>query len=152
MNEIRYNLFHTTTITRYGLRHQVEKFIEEADELVEALRETDREHIVEELADVELTLPYIIKPYLNYSSMSVKSLGVRMSIEDSTELIKLCVKLRMKHGSVRSLFTLLQQAVNYYVLSLSMIYEEHLISNEEVQDWKEEKMRRTLKRMIGVYN
>lgn len=43
-------------LLHFGLKHQLEKLKEEVNELIEAIEENDREHIIEETADVHNVL------------------------------------------------------------------------------------------------
>ena len=43
-------------LLHFGLEHQLEKLKEEVNELIEAIEENDREHIIEETADVQNVL------------------------------------------------------------------------------------------------
>ena len=43
-------------LLHFGLKHQLEKLKEEVNELIEAIEENDREHIIEETADVQNVL------------------------------------------------------------------------------------------------
>ena len=43
-------------LLHFGLEHQLEKLKEEVDELIEAIKENNREHIIEETADVQNVL------------------------------------------------------------------------------------------------
>lgn len=54
----------------FGQEAQLEKFFEEANELIEAVREGDKEHIIEELADCFVMLDQIATAF-NIQSIEV---------------------------------------------------------------------------------
>lgn len=67
----------------FGEEAQMHKLIEEAGELAEAVREGDKEHITEEIADVLVLVEQIIKEHsiVNVSIIEVFEQKVERTIE-----------------------------------------------------------------------
>lgn len=135
--------FHDTMLYRHGEKHQMLKVIEEMNELDQALKEGDRDHIVEEFSDVIHVLPYLeivfgikIKPfflpnrYPHYKNKFLRRI-IAHSIENSE--------------GYRYLFRgILQDTLKFYLKYLKDIKEQYNITQEEVDQWCEEKRRRYL--------
>lgn len=65
----------------FGEENQMNKLIEEAGELTEAVREGDREHIIEEVADVLVLVEQIIE---QHSIINAEILDIFMPKVDRT--------------------------------------------------------------------
>lgn len=145
---IKKTMFHTAMCLRWGHDRQALKFIEEMGELNLALKEQDRMHIIEELADVELTMPYVFHLLPNFHQERINSCGIVYPYESAYNFASMAVTSRIKQGNIKNLTQLLFEALTLLSISLSGIYLKHCITEREVDDWIKYKKRRTIKRAV----
>jgi len=146
IKELKPNIFHTVMLFSNGRTIQQEKIREEIRELAEALVIGDREHIVEELADVEIVIPYITKMFMPSDKFKIQDVpGIDFEYRDISEVVVALIDFRIKYGDLKITRNLLRQATFLLTASLHFIYVKYKIEREEVEAWKEEKYRRCLK-------
>lgn len=145
---IKKTMFHTVTTIIKGQKHQALKFIEEFGELNLALKEQDREHIIEELADVELTMPYVYYLIPGHYHTRLNSCGTTFPYEQACNLTSMAVASRIEQGDIKNLTKILTESLIVLSISLTGVYLKYCITEREVDDWIETKKRRTLKRII----
>lgn len=146
IKELKPSIFHTVMLFSYGRSPQQEKVREEIRELAEALAAGDREHIVEELADVEIVIPYLIKMFMPSESFKIQDIpGIDFEYKDISEVVVALIDFRVKYGDLKIIRRMLRDSIFVLSVSLHHIYVKYKISREEVEAWKEEKYRRCLK-------
>lgn len=142
---IKPELFHKGVMLLNGRIVQIDKVIEEMLELKEALDEKDREHIVEELADVEVTLPYLILTYMSGDKFEVKRTG-SYDYAVACDLLIICINLYRANTGNINLYNAMKGLTRHLCECLYNIYQQYEISFEEVDQWKIKKKARTLAR------
>lgn len=146
--------WHYAVRLMYGNVAQIKKVIEELEELNLALAEGDKEHITEEVADVELVLPYIKIAYDAPAPFLVEHRG-RMDYGLASKILIRLLELKLSERAVEySLTKAIEAMAQYICCCLADICHSYSIKECDVDRYKEEKMRRTVKRtikkMIGV--
>ena len=145
-------MFHNAMILFNGKTIEIEKVKEEINELLTELAmdhmgKGDRDKIIEELADVEIVLPYLKSIYIPQVTLKIESQGIQFGYEVTSQILLYLISLRQKSGPLRILDQMLVDATTLLCYSLGDIYKKYQIKPEEVQSWKEEKYRRCLKQI-----
>lgn len=140
--------WHITLLNMFDKVHQYDKIIEELQELDEAIVNSDRNMIVEELADVENVLPYLLR-FINKKECKIKYNGddydYRLCYKLLIDLIFLKLKIDQRYE--------INKCIGFFLdilcYSLYNIYAKYSISAEEVDRVIEFKRKRTLRRYFG---
>ena len=145
--KIKPTFYHKSIMLFNGREKQTNKLVEEMIELKEALRDGDREYIVEELSDVELCLPYLQLSYLSGVKLEIKNSG-KQEYDFTCDTMIRMIHLYRKSGQNFSIFKGLSGIAQFYCTCLYSIYADYGISIDEVEQVKKVKMIRTSSRLI----
>lgn len=146
MSHLKTSVFHSVMILYHGKDYQIGKVFEEIKELSDALREKNRDHIVEELADVEIVLPYLKKIYVYNAQLKIEPYPeFAYEYDDIAEVVLILMRFRAKYGDNKKINNLLQDSLSLFCYALGDIYYKYDILPDEIEKWKEEKYRRCLK-------
>jgi len=143
VKKLKPELYHRTVMLFSKTSDQTSKVIEELKELKEALASKNREHILEELADVENVIPYIILMYCPKERIEVSYTG-RYDYNVICDII--CMLLSMMHDLrynphvYRSLTGMLRLLAE----SLYCIYIDYELQPSDVDEIIDAKRMRTL--------
>lgn len=144
--EIEPTPFHYVMKIFRGTKHQCRKVIEELRELSEALDLEDRSLVMEELADVELVLPYLKITYTPNAVLKIRSAS-SMDYQMVSDIFIRLLEFRMTSDcspEICQSLSLLSSALCY---SLYPIYIKYGITRDEINSIKEFKKKRTLFRL-----
>jgi len=147
LKKLKKTPFHYGMYFCQGKNTQLMKVVEEVIELREAIEENDIEHITEELGDVEIVLPYVSiitfcpKPLVISGGFTLEQHKLLSLMLENT--------LKLRHGShYRYLDNMLDMITIAYANSLCSVYEKFKISENRVDEWKQEKYRRVVKGIL----
>lgn len=144
---IKPELFHHAIMLINGIDKQIAKVKEELLELKQALAEGDRDHIVEELADVEVVLPYLIMTHMSGYKFEIIRTGeydYALICDILLKVYDLYNKSHKNVGAYKALIGLTQLLCE----SLYNIYAKYQITDEEIKQWKIKKKARTIARKV----
>lgn len=149
--ELRKDIFHHTMICIFGREAQKAKVYEEVEELLEAIEKDSLENIKDELADVELCIPYL-------NSFIGVGFGKKWKIQphggkyaDTLEVLRLWLYL-YKMCIVEDnlvLWNLIEDVTSLLCDTIYDIYVHYEIDPEEIDKIKEYKKGRTFRRAVG---
>lgn len=133
----------------HGEDVQKAKVIEEINELEEAIKGTDREHIVEEFSDVLNVLPYITimfgikiqKPFFKYN---LEKWNYKFMIR----MVYYCMKY--SGNSKRLVRGALTDFVRIYMVRLGEIKKQYNIKDSEVEVWIKRKRLHYTKKVLKI--
>jgi len=146
MSQVKSSTFHSLMILYHGKKPQIEKVVEELLELKEALKGFDRDHIIEELGDVEIVLPYLKKIFIPAINLKIEPYPEFVyKYDDICDLVVALIRMRQEYGDTKIVSNMLRESVTILCHALGDIYYIHKILPDEVELWKEEKYRRCLK-------
>ena len=149
VKQLNKTMYHTIATLLYGRKAQLDKVVEELRELNTALSLNDRENIIEELADVELVLPYLKQIIGCPSKFEVKHSGKRDYGFGAVVLMLSIDAYNSENLPSIHLNRVIDSIAVYVCQSLACIYSDYGINTRDVDEIKAQKMKRTLKRGIG---
>lgn len=130
--------FHYLMLLKNGKKIQIEKCIEEIRELSEAIKEGEREHIVEEMSDVENIIPYITIVF-GFKLKPIRRLTCENPL--SLKILARLLTLTLGHstGNYHLFRGIVRDLVHLYLSRLIEIKAEYQITQQEIDSWKEMK-------------
>lgn len=146
---IQPEFFHRFACLIYGLDKQLDKLEEEVKELRQALLERNIEHIEEEMADVEVCLPYF---YLKFNHTK-KQRVIEYSGRDDDPLTYIELWLHLfsfykNDKTNNSIIYILDIATDMLCEAMFTIYNEYNLDMYKISEIRDQKKQRTVRRII----
>lgn len=138
--------FHFIMVIKNGKNHQLNKLIEELNELSLALKSEDIESIKDELADVELTLPYLKQIISCPSKFKIDNKG-KLNYQFASAILQGLIRMKVEEKNQNFYLHSAIDAMAVYICnSLACIYIDYDIDPEEIEEIKRGKMKRSIMR------
>jgi len=142
-------LFHFMSVSLHGKKTCYDKVNEEVRELYKALVDKDRDAILSELADVENVLPYLNRMYGYFDNTNV----IRNEVYsmDALEIIEVWLhvyQMFQRYNVHKFMFQYFNETTKLLCYALHNIYAEYDIDNKEIDEIKDYKRQRTIKRRL----
>ena len=144
---VKPELFHHAVMLFNGRKVQMDKVKEELLELKQALAEGNRDHIVEELADVEVVLPYLTMIYMSGYRFEIKRTG-ELDYSEVCDILLIVFDYYLKTQMNVGIYGALIGVTQCLCESLFNVYAKYQITQEEIHDWKIKKKARTIARKV----
>ncbi len=145
VKKLKPTMYHST-ICLFSKRHvQIAKVIEELEELKEALSTKDIFKILEELADVENVLPYLILIYMPKEKIEIRFTG-EYDYNIICDILTKVICLYNEHPYNAHAYVALKVLTKFLAESLYNIYQEYNLHPSDVDAVIDSKRARTIKR------
>lgn len=151
VKQLKITAFHKIVRLYFGRQPQLDKVLEEVRELHKAVSSGNKKDIAEELADVELTLPYLKAICIPHATLRIEPQTSPEPFLSVSAIVILALTIMNKHGDNAFIIHILEIALMHYCRSLHTLYEEYGYTIKEIDDIVDYKKRRTLKRIAGGY-
>ena len=150
VKEIKTRPYHFVMRARNGNTYQVCKAIQEMNELCLACEIKDRDLIVEEMADVILTYPYLRLGVAEQMATFLYNDNNRvLTIEVITPIFITLLKLHEQSEFSSSLTMCVIKMSQLFLNALNVVIKEYDIRDDEIDRIIEFKKRRTIKEFFG---
>ena len=144
-------IFHRTVQLFFGKKRQLDKVIEEIQELLFAVHKGDRDEIMLELADVELTLPYLKLSFLYDEEIRIERMPDRPDFDAYSFLVLILLRMRKEYGDSVLNKRITSLCIKGFCNALYELYIKYNIEPKDIDSIIDYKKRRTLKRIVTGY-
>ena len=150
IKKIKPETFHLLSTTFYGKHECFAKLSEEIVELQQAIYNNDLENITEEMADVEICIPYLEKIMpASQDEYRIESCDRKIDFKDSSDMLLQAIGLYKKYNDIKAVVDLCSRSTQLMCHALYYLYKDYKISPHLVDDIKDFKKKRTILRRIG---
>lgn len=146
---IQPELFHRFMVLCKGTKHQLEKLKEEVEELRDALVSGDIDKIKEEVADVEVCLPYLYLCFKFTKKQRVIEYKGGAEIMSYIEAWLNFYKFYKNHPTEYLTINILDIATSLLCESLFEVYNKYNLDMYEITEIRQAKKQRTIRRLFN---
>lgn len=151
VRHIKPTLYHRAICLYFGKKKQIAKVKEEVLELKDAVELGDRNKIIEELADVENTLPCLMIGIVKDKVIRIERMPDKPELASYTFLLIGAIQVWINDGNSVLTNTIIAIALTGYCNALHELYVKYDINQKEVDEIIDFKKKRTIKRIAGGY-
>jgi len=147
VKKLKPELFHYVSTAIFSKSECFDKLSEEIIELQQAIESNNIQDIAEEMADVEICIPYMNrKMYLGKVEFKIENYFKRIDFKDSSDMVLQAIVLYKKYGANSITETLCCQSTHLMCGALYCLYKDYNIDVKLVDEIISFKKQRTIRR------